>query len=190
MKIALIFTPIRLKRNWSTLVAQDEHVGIMPPLSLAYVAAIAEKAGHKVIIIDSVAERLSVELVIKRIQEFSPDILGFTMTTFGFHQTLGWINKIKEKVKIPVMVGGWHLSLYPKETMCHDTIDYSIIGDAENILPVFLSALECKGSLYDIRGKFAIMTQGLDILIRAIFVVVYFILFSPSSVLLKCSLIF
>lgn len=37
MKIALIFTPIRLKINWSTLVAQDRHVGIMPPLSLAYV---------------------------------------------------------------------------------------------------------------------------------------------------------
>jgi len=152
MKIALIFTPLRLKRNWSTLVAQDKHVGIMPPLSLAYVAAVAEKAGHKVMIIDAVAEQLTVELVVKRIQEFSPDILGFTMTTYGFHQTLAWINNIKEKIKIPVMVGGWHLSLYPKETMHHDAIDYSVIGEAENILPEFLRALESGGPLYNIKG--------------------------------------
>lgn len=152
MKIALVFTPIRLKRNWSTLVAQDEHVGIMPPLSLAYVAAIAEKAGHKVIIIDAVAERLSVELVIKRIQEFSPDILGFTMTTYGFHQTLNWIKNIKERVKIPIMVGGWQLSVYPEETMHHKVIDYAIIGEAENILPNFLKALERGDSLHPVKG--------------------------------------
>ena len=95
MKIALIFTPICLKRNWSTLVAQDRHVGIIPPLSLAYVAAIAERAGHRVQIIDSVAERLSLEATMKRISDYSPDILGFTMTTYGFHQTLSWINREK-----------------------------------------------------------------------------------------------
>lgn len=152
MKIALIFTPLRLKKNWSTLIAQDEHVGIMPPLSLAYTAAIAEKSGHKVIIIDAVAEHLSLQLVIKRIEEFSPDILGFTLTTYGFHQTLTWINNIKEKVKIPVMVGGWHLSIYPRETMSHTAIDYAVIGDAENVLPDFLSALESGDSLDVVKG--------------------------------------
>lgn len=152
MKIALIFTPLRLRTNWSTLVTQDEHVGIMPPLTLAYVAAIAEKAGHKVIIIDAVAEKLSLDYVVKRINDFSPDLLGFTMTTYGFHQTLSWINKIKEIVKIPVVVGGWQLSLYPHETMHHNNIDYAIVGEAENILPVFLRAIESGDSLRDIKG--------------------------------------
>jgi len=152
MKIALIFTPLRLKKNWSTLIAQDEHVGIMPPLSLAYAAAIAEKSGHKVIIIDAAAERLSLQSIIKRIEEFSPDILGFTLTTYGFHQALTWINNIKEKVKIPAMVGGWHLSIYPRETMCHPAIDYAVIGDAENILPDFLAVLESGDSLHAVKG--------------------------------------
>lgn len=152
MKIALIFTPLRLTRNWSTLIAQDEHVGIMPPLSLGYVAAIAEKAGHKVIIIDAVAERLSLEDTIKRIQDFSPDICGYTITTYGFHQTLSWIKKIKEKTKIPVMVGGWHLSIYTEETMHHAAIDYAVIGEAENALPNFLKALESNDSLRTIKG--------------------------------------
>ena len=124
----------------------------MPPLSLAYAAAIAEQAGHKVIIIDAVAEHLSLESVIKRIQEFSPDILGFTLTTYGFHQSLTWINNIKEKVNIPVIVGGWHLSIYPQETMHHNAVDYAVIGDAENILPDFLAALESRDSLHAVKG--------------------------------------
>lgn len=159
MKIALIFTPIRLKMNWSTFRVQDEHVGIMPPLSLAYVAAIAERAGHEAIIIDVVAENLSLEDTVKRIEDFSPDLLGFTLTTFGFHQTLNWIRKIKEKTNLPVITGGWHLSLYPAETMHHDVIDYSIIGDAENVLPGFLRALESGDSLGDISG-IAFREQG------------------------------
>ena len=152
MKIALIFTPLRLEKNWSGLLAQEKHVGIMPPLSLAYVAAIAEKGGHKVIIIDAVAERLSLEGIIGRIKEFSPDLLGFTMTTFGFHQTLNWIKRIKDRVSLPVMVGGWHLSIYPNETMHHKVIDYAVIGEAENILPEFLKAYESGDSLHDIKG--------------------------------------
>lgn len=152
MKIALIFTPVRLKTNWGDIEAQDEHIGIMPPLSLAYVAAIVERTGHEVMIIDAVAERLSLEDIVKKIKQFSANILGFTMTTYGFHQTLSWIKKIKEEVRLPVMVGGWHLSLYPKETMYHHDIDYAIIGESENILPDFLKALESGDSFYDIKG--------------------------------------
>jgi len=149
MKIALIFTPLRPKRAWKMF---GKHIRVVPPLSLAYVAAIAEKAGHRVIIIDTAAEQLSLEDTIKRIRDFSPDICGFTMTTLGFHQTLSWIKKIKEKVKIPVIVGGWHLSIYPQETMCHDDIDYAVIGESENILPDLLKALEFGSSLYNIKG--------------------------------------
>lgn len=152
MKIALIFTSVSLEKNWGSLVAQDERVGIMPPLSLAYVAAIAERAGHKVIIIDAVAENLSLNDIVQKIEQFSPDMLGFTITTYGLHQTLDWIKKIKEKVCLPVMVGGWHLSIYPRETMRHEAIDYALIGEVEDTLPNFLRALESKDSLYDIKG--------------------------------------
>lgn len=152
MKIALIFTPICLNRNWSTIISQDRHVGIIPPISLAYVAAIAESAGHKVAIIDSVAERLSLKATLKRIRDFSPDILGFTLTTFGFHQTFSWISEIKADLGIPVMVGGWHLSLYPYETIQHQAIDYAVIGDAENSLPGLLNALESKKPLHQLKG--------------------------------------
>jgi len=152
MKIALVYSPTRLRKNWSTLLAQDKHIGIIPPLSLAYVAAIAENAGHNVIIIDAVAEKLSLGDTIRRIEKFSPDILGFTLATYAFHQTLAGIKIIKEKLNLPVMVGGWHLTLYPKETLSHKCIDYALIGEVENTLPRFLKTLEEGGSLLSVNG--------------------------------------
>jgi len=68
MKIALVFTPLRLRRNWSTLVAQDERVGIMPPLSLAYVAAVAKKSGQVVIVNVISPESFFIDLSVGRLQ--------------------------------------------------------------------------------------------------------------------------
>lgn len=152
MKIALIFLPIRLEKNWSALKAQDEQIGVMPPLSLTYVGAIAENAGHKVCIIDAVAERLGFEEVINRIREFNPDLLGYTITTYGLHQNLEGIKKIRRHLAIPVILGGWHLSLYPHETMVHPEIDYAVIGEADLALPKLLRELENGGDLSAIDG--------------------------------------
>ena len=152
MKLALIFPPARLTKNWSSLKAQDDEVGIMPPLSLAYVAAVAEKAGHEPVIIDAVAEQLSLQDVINKIRELSPDLLGFTITTYGFYQNLDWIKRIREVVNIPVLVGGWHLSLYPKETMAHTEIDYAITGEADGAVPDLLNALAAGDDLGKING--------------------------------------
>lgn len=152
MKIALSFIPVVLEKNWSTLRAQQENMGIIPPLSLCYVAAIAEKAGHKVIIIDAIAERLAFEEVVERIKDFSPDLLGFTITTYGFRESLNWIQEIKSRTRLPVVVGGWHVSLYPYETLNHKFIDYAVTGEGDVTIPEFLAALENGKGLKDIEG--------------------------------------
>lgn len=152
MKIAFVFTPLLLRRNWSALAAQDKYIGIMPPLSLAYAAAIAEKNGHEAIIIDAVAERLSLEQTAERLRVFTPSLIGFTMTTYGFHFTLGWIKAIKARLGVPTIVGGWHLHIYPRQTLTHPAIDYAVTGEAEQSLPNLLRCLESKGSLHEVKG--------------------------------------
>lgn len=142
MKISLIFTPFLVEKNWAGLKAQERNIGIIPPLSLAYVAAIAERAGHEVQVIDMRAELLSLESTIERIRSFGSDIIGFTISTYNFHQTLDWVKKIKGRVNLPVLVGGWHLGLYPQETMTHQVIDYAVMGEADDVLPELLRHIE------------------------------------------------
>lgn len=152
MHLALIYTPTFAEKNWTAIRAQERNLGTIPPLSLLYVAAVAEKAGHTVTIIDAVADRLSIDDCVREINDFSPDILGFTMTTYMFHQALNWIKEIKKRTDIPILIGGQHLGTYPQETMTHPEIDYAVIGEAEITLPNLLEALENAKTLEGIKG--------------------------------------
>lgn len=152
MKLMLIYTPTFPKNNWPVFRGQEKSGGLIAPLSLLYVAAIAEKAGHEVAVIDVAAKKLSPDEVIRKIKSYSPDMLGFTMTTYMFHQTLSWIREIKKRTGLPVLVGGQHLNIYSKETMTHKEIDFAVIGEAEITLPKFLHTLGIKESLKGIQG--------------------------------------
>ena len=59
MKIAIIFPPYNHKKFSENLEVVDEEFGVYPPLGPAYAAAILEKAGHNVILIDTKALKLS-----------------------------------------------------------------------------------------------------------------------------------
>ena len=142
MKLTLIYTPMASLSVYPTLKAQDKNMGVIPPLNLSYVAAVAKKAGHEVTIIDAAANRFTQEDVRRRIQETKPDLIGFTLATDSFHQTLVWINDLKKTTNVPTLVGGLHVGYYPEETMSHPGIDYALIGEAEVNLPGFLHAFQ------------------------------------------------
>lgn len=140
MKVSLVFTPNQLNPNHKELAIRDESLGLVPPMSLLYVAALMEREGVDVDLIDMAAENLDYSATLKRITAFAPDLLGFTITTMSFHAVLRWISRLKADTALPVLVGGEHVRLYPDETMSHDEIDFCIIGESELPLPQFIRA--------------------------------------------------
>jgi radical SAM superfamily enzyme YgiQ (UPF0313 family) len=144
MKISLIFTPNDLNPNFKELAFRDDNIGSVPPLSLLYVAAILEKEGVEVDLIDMAAERLTYPAALQRITKFSPDLLGFSISTMSFHPILKWITRFKQDTGLPVLVGGEHVRHYPAETMSHASIDFCIVGEAELPLPQFIRAFREK----------------------------------------------
>ena len=152
MKVSLIFTPNQINTNFQELVFRDENIGFVPPLSLMYVAALMEKEGVKVDLIDMDAERLSYQETLDRLLKFAPDVIGFTTTTSSFHPVLKWINQFKNDTGIPVIIGGEHVRLYPFETMSHEAIDFCIIGEAEVPLPEFIRAFRDKAPFDGIKS--------------------------------------
>jgi radical SAM superfamily enzyme YgiQ (UPF0313 family) len=142
MKIAFVFAPYTHKPFSENLRVVDEDFGVFPPVSLAYAAAIAEQAGHDVIIIDANAERLSLTETIARLRGFGPQAVGFYFSTYMFHDTLAWARAIKAALGVTILAGGINVGLYPHETMHHDTIDYALIGQAPRALPALLEALD------------------------------------------------
>ena len=140
MKVSLIFTSIEINPHNKAVAFRDERLGFVPPISLLHVAALLEREGVVVDLIDMEAENLSYPEALERIRSFAPDLLGFTVTTWSFHSALQWIKRFKADTALPVLVGGEHLRLYPDETMSYDAIDFCIIGEAELPLPDFIRA--------------------------------------------------
>ncbi len=152
MRVTLIFPPYQHKIFSENLSTVDEEFCSPPPIILAYVAAILERHGHKVQLLDARVLNLSQEQALEQIKNFQPDVLGFRSETYHFHNALDWIRYLKENLNIPVITGGVNLSLYPKETLSHREIDYGIIGDALESLPKLIKALEYGAGLDDIPG--------------------------------------
>ncbi|MEI6633422.1 MAG: radical SAM protein [Chlamydiota bacterium] len=152
MRLGLVFNPFSYKLHEENLKVVQRFFGLFPPLSLAWVAGIAEKAGHQVILIDARTLRLSKEDVLARLKEFSPDILGVMMTTYMFRETLDWIRYLKTRLKVPVVVGGYNLRVYPRESVAPPEIDFGVVEHAYHTLPALLSEIEGGRRFGDVPG--------------------------------------
>ncbi|MBN1385166.1 MAG: radical SAM protein [Elusimicrobia bacterium] len=152
MRVALVFNPFSYKVHEENLRIVQKYFGMFPPLSLAWVASIAEKAGHKVSLIDARTLRLTKDDVLSRLREFKPDIMGFMMTTYMFPETLEWIRYLKKQLKIPVVVGGYNLRVYPKESLMHPEIDFGVVEHAYYTVPQLLKQLEGSENFNEVPG--------------------------------------
>jgi radical SAM superfamily enzyme YgiQ (UPF0313 family) len=122
---------------------------VFPNLSICYLAALLERQGHTVMIVDSNALGLSLGETIARLRDFSPAVIGFNLLTESFLDTLEAIKPIKEALRVPIIVGGFHLKMYPRESMTHRCIDYAVIGPGWKTLPELLAAIEDGGGRLD-----------------------------------------
>ena len=152
MKIALVFNPFSYKLHEENLRVVQKYFGLFPPLSLAWVAGIAERAGHEVCFVDARTLGLSREQTLEILRAFQPDILGFMMTTYMFRETLGWAEFLKSRLKVPVIVGGYNLRVYPRESVTPEAVDFGVHQQAVHTLPEFLEAFMQGGGYADVEG--------------------------------------
>ena len=105
-----------------------KRASILPPLNLAYLAAVAEKKGHEVKIIDGEAEDISLPRMIEQTVAFSPDIIGITATTPFYHIAVELARGLKEAMsETPVVIGGPHITTL-KVKAFSSCWDYAFIG--------------------------------------------------------------
>jgi len=152
MKIALIHCPFGHRFFSENLKVVDEEFCLAPPIILAYVAAILEEAGHRVILVDANALRLTKEQVLKLLNDFSPDIIGFRADTYWFHRVVEWAEFFKKNIKAKIIVGGINITLYPKESLSYNCFDFGIAGEAIESLPKLIQAIGNNGNITDIQG--------------------------------------
>jgi len=140
-------------------------LNIIPPLGLAYLAAVLEKNGFEVKIIDCTIE-ISFKEISKTIVYEKPHIIGITSTTASFESAKFVVKRIKEFLpRIIIVIGGAHVSAMPYETMESNYFDIGVLGEGEE---TFLELVQhiardgisdlgaIKGLIFKENGKFAI----------------------------------
>jgi anaerobic magnesium-protoporphyrin IX monomethyl ester cyclase len=123
-----------------------------PPLNLALIGAILEKAGNDVFIIDGQYEGLPpAKLAVKAVEK-NPMMVGFTATSpFFGHQRLCAEEIKKIAPHIITVVGGPHVSIMKKEALV-DCFDYGFVGEVEATFPLFVRLLEEGKDIGEVKG--------------------------------------
>lgn len=154
MHIVLISPP---KENMVTTMLPekiDKERGFNPPLGLLYLASsIIKNSDHKVTVIDSEVENLGYPELKKRIEEIKPDLVGIQALTFSLIDALKTARLIKDYSKnLPVVFGGPHVTIFPRESLMMDAVDYIVMGEGEISFKNLIDKMGHKEELKKIKG--------------------------------------
>lgn len=149
MRVTLINPPLGEKRN-----PVIEHLFFNSlPLGLAYIAAVLEREGMAVDLIDAPVERLSPSGVVDRICDFAPDAIGITSTTTFFKNAREIAAPIKKrKPEVPIIIGGNHITIHPEELLKHSYFDFAVLGEGEVTMIELLDAISGGREIGRVKG--------------------------------------
>jgi radical SAM superfamily enzyme YgiQ (UPF0313 family) len=88
------------------------------PLGIAYLGAVAERAGHQVTVIDCQAERLSYDGFRSRIAQVPSDVVGVTSTTLLYNSAKEILTVARQVHPNAVtMIGGSHVTFWDENAL-------------------------------------------------------------------------
>lgn len=109
------------------------------PLGLCYIAAVLEKDGIDVKIIDMNVQKIDLEDKLS----WAPDIVGITATTPLVKEAWRIAKIIKKRENIPVVLGGPHPSALPEESL-ENGADIIVRNEGETTMLEFVKAIHTK----------------------------------------------
>lgn len=125
-----------------------------PPLGIVYLAAVAEKRGHTVRVIDADVEGYDIDTLSEEIIDKDYDMVGITATSPIFHKAVLLAKGLKTRgFKSPVLIGGEHINIFKKDAV-FDCFDYGFFGESDFSFESFLEAIEenREGDIRHIKG--------------------------------------
>jgi len=131
MKVTLINPPFEEQYSVGASRSIKYVLNVIPPLGLAYLAAVLEKHNFKVNIIDFTIEK-SYQNTLKKIISDKPQIVGITATTPVFESAKFMAKAIKEALcEAIIIIGGAHITAMPYQTMESGYFDIGVLGEGE-----------------------------------------------------------
>jgi len=125
-----------------------------PPIGLAMIAAVLEKAGHDVVIVDLAMTAESEEGVARHAISNGPSLVGISSMTPSISSAARIARSVKAaSPNVHVILGGAHASTLPEQTMeMIPDIDIIVRGEGEATVVELVDALEHERPLQHVEG--------------------------------------
>jgi len=120
-----------------------------PSLGLAYVAAMSQKRGDQVRILDMEVESTPLRQVVK---EHVPEVIGITANTIQIKSAWQVAQELKEITGAPIVLGGPHPTFLPAESVERPEIDIVVRSEGEITWVDLCAHLETGESLEGVQG--------------------------------------
>lgn len=141
LRIAIVYPPFRrngalplLTQNRQTKFTRSDQVRIYP-LVMASAATMLRAAGHEVLWLDGINERISLESCAKRLADFRPDWVILETKTPLVRSHWAYLCELKTALACRVVLLGDHLFYRTEESFEHSNPDYVLTaGDYDFVL--------------------------------------------------------
>lgn len=131
-----------------------------PPLGLAYLAAVLERAGHEVQIHDALLLGTRPAKLAKVLRAAKPDVVGISIYSPTRYESFRTAQLVKDTLGpgVPVIAGGPHVSAVPEDTLLHvPAIDHVVAGEGDEAMLELCEELARGGDAAKVAG---VWTRG------------------------------
>jgi len=129
-------------------------LGSFPPLGILYLAAVLEKNGMEISVLDQPAKGYTLDETVKWIEKEDPDILGFS--TFSVSGRTAALTSAKVKKKNPnvkIVFGNYYATFNPERILRkYPAVDIIVRGEGENTTVELLNCLKRGDDLKKVQG--------------------------------------
>ncbi|MBN1591923.1 MAG: cobalamin-dependent protein, partial [Candidatus Coatesbacteria bacterium] len=148
------FYGVRAGSRWPHF--QPNSSKYMPfPFFLAYSAAVLERLDNvDVLLIDGVAEKMTVDEFHRRMREFHPDVVVLEVSTISIDVDLACAKKVRiDCPEAKIIFCGIHTVMFEPEFLeCHDYVDFVMKGEYEYTLRDLVLSLQSGHSPAGVSG--------------------------------------
>lgn len=108
-------------------------------MGLTLIGQILSGNGHEVKIIDyaflrNLQGRIRVPAIEEVFDEFKPEVIGLSVFTYLYDESLDLIEKISRCSEAPIVLGGPHLSIFHQDFIEDPRLSYLVRGEAEGVI--------------------------------------------------------
>ena len=133
------------------------------PLGIGVLSSVLKKEGHKVKSIYVMVgdnNKINLNRISSQVRRFEPGLICYSTTSPAFEYIRMIATHVRSQFKIKTLCGGMHPTLYPRETLATEGIDFICIGEGEKPIKEFVNRLESQEALINIPGIWKLDNSG------------------------------